>query len=107
MDDPDAPMGTWDHWILFNIPYDVHELEENIQTLPLATKTGQNSWKENKYGGPQPPDKMHRYFFKLYALDTTLNLETGASKLDIEDAMQPHILDQATLMGRYSPPSNE
>lgn len=103
-DDPDAPMGTWDHWILMNIPSNVHELEENIKNLPNGVKVGQNSWKKNEYGGPQPPDKIHRYFFKLYALDTTLNLDQGATKKQIEAEMSGHILAKAELMGRYDVP---
>lgn len=103
-DDPDAPMGTWDHWILINIPPNVHNLEENTQSLPAEVKVGQNSWKKNEYGGPQPPDKIHRYFFKLYALDTTLNLDHGATKQQVEAEMSGHILAKTELMGRYDAP---
>lgn len=104
LDDPDAPMGTWDHWLLINIPPNVHELQENIKLLPNGTKVGLNSWKETEYGGPQPPDKTHRYFFKLYALDTTLNLNHGATKTQIEAEMSGHILDTAELIGCYDVP---
>lgn len=102
MDDPDAPMGTWDHWLIFNIPPSVHTLSENLSDLPQGAKGGHNSFGNEVYGGPCPPDREHRYFFKLYALDTLLNLPQGASKSEIEKAMQGHILEQAELMGRYN-----
>lgn len=101
MDDPDAPMGTWDHWILFNLPADISMLAENFAELPAGTKEGKNSWGRTGYGGPCPPDKIHRYFFKLYALDQTLGLDDSVSKSAIEDAMQGHILGEAVLMGKY------
>ena len=104
LDDPDAPMGTWDHWILINIPPNVHKLNENTESFPNGIKVGQNSWEKNEYGGPQPPDKVHRYFFKLYALDTTLNLSHGATKPQVEAEMSGHILAEAELMGRYDVP---
>lgn len=106
MDDPDAPMGTWDHWILFNIPPETKMLEENIQSLPAGTVSGNNSWKRTGYGGPCPPDKEHRYFFKLFALDCTLDLKEGATKAEVEKAMEGHILEKAQLMGRYNRPKN-
>jgi Raf kinase inhibitor-like YbhB/YbcL family protein len=102
MDDPDAPMGVWDHWLLFNIPSNVTKLEEGIKQLPEGAKRGKNSWQRNDYGGPCPPDREHRYFFKLYALDTVLDLPRGASKHEIERAMKSHILAQAELIGRYN-----
>lgn len=102
MDDPDAPVGTWDHWVLFNLPPKIQSLEKSIKTLPPGTVKGKNSWGRTGYGGPCPPSGEHRYFFKLYALDTTLSLSAGASKKDIETAMQGHILAQAELMGLYS-----
>lgn len=102
VDDPDAPSGTWVHWILFNIPSHITELKENIGELPPNSKNGQNSWGKNKYGGPCPPaDSTHRYFFKLFALDTHLNLPDGATKDQIENAMSEHVLAQATLVGLY------
>ena len=101
MDDPDAPMGTWDHWLVFNIPPSTHALSENLSSLPQGAKSGHNSFGNEVYGGPCPPDREHRYFFKLYALDTLLDLPQGARKADIEKAMQGHILEQAELMGRY------
>lgn len=101
MDDPDAPRGTWVHWVLFNIPVDVNHLKENIDQLPNGTLSGNNSWNRQGYGGPCPPDKMHRYFFKLYALDAKLDLPAGSDKAAVEKAMQGHILGNAELMGKY------
>lgn len=106
-DDPDAPKGTWDHWILFNIPGDVTSLPENLQSLPDGTREGVNSWGKTGYGGPCPPDKEHRYYFKLYALDNMLELQNGVTKTQIEHAMQPHVIGQAELMGRYDRPGNK
>lgn len=104
MDDPDAPVGTWDHWILFNLPANTSELAEDTQTYPEGTRLGRNSWKRNEYGGPCPPGgARHRYFFKLYALDMMLNLPEGVGKAQIEVAMQNHILAQAELIGIYKP----
>lgn len=103
-DDPDAPMGTWDHWVLFNIPPTIKGFKENIEDFPEEIQFGCNSWKRNDYGGPCPPDREHRYFFNLYALDTFLNLKNGASKDQVLKAMENHIMGQATLMGRYNQP---
>ena len=102
-DDPDAPVGTWVHWVAFNIPPDVTELPEAIPTdaLPTGGTHGTNSWRRPGYGGPCPPGGTHRYFFKLYALDTELALKAGASKKDVEKAMKGHILAEAQLMGKY------
>lgn len=107
MDDPDAPVGTWDHWILFNIPVDMRELPEDLPTTgknqdPEAVFVGSNSWGKSAYGGPCPPSGTHRYFFKLAALDTTISLLPGASKQQVLDAMQGHILADAELMGTFS-----
>ena len=101
VDDPDAPVGTWDHWLIYDIPVSIHELSENLTTLPDGAYGGRNSWGNPTYGGPCPPDREHRYFFKLYALDSKLNLASGASKSQIESAMKGHILETATLMGYY------
>lgn len=101
VDDPDAPVGNWDHWIVFNLPNSTHELTENFTTLPSHALYGKNSWGKSAYGGPCPPSGEHRYYFKLYALDTVLNLPAGASKSQIESAMKGHILAEAKLMGRY------
>ena len=97
-DDPDAPVGTWDHWIVFNIPSSIEDIPKG--TEPKGT-AGRNSWGRTGYGGPCPPSGTHRYFFKLYALDTELNLQEGATKKDLERAMQGHIIAQAELMGTY------
>ena len=101
-DDPDAPVGTWDHWILFNLDGKTTELAENVDLSKLAgVQLGHNSWRRNDYGGPCPPYGTHRYFFKLYALDMKLDLPASSSKQDIEKAMAGHILAEAELLGRY------
>jgi Raf kinase inhibitor-like YbhB/YbcL family protein len=100
-DDPDAPVGTWDHWILFNLPADTHELPEQA-TPPGGSQEGQNSWGRTGYGGPCPPSGTHRYFFKLYALDTILDLSAGANKDQLLKTMAGHILAQVEIMGTYS-----
>ncbi len=103
MDDPDAPIGTWDHWVVFNLPASLTELKEGASTaLPAEAVTGRNSWKRSDYGGPCPPMGTHRYFFKLYALDTTLNLTDKDSKKNVESAMSGHILSQTELIGTFS-----
>jgi Raf kinase inhibitor-like YbhB/YbcL family protein len=101
VDDPDAPAGVWDHWIVFNLPDNLDGLLEKA-SLPAASRVGQNSWRQARYGGPCPPRGTHRYFFKLYALDTDLNLPAGAAKKQVLKAMEGHILAQAELMGTYS-----
>ncbi|QMT60997.1 MULTISPECIES: YbhB/YbcL family Raf kinase inhibitor-like protein [unclassified Legionella] len=101
MDDPDAPMGLWVHWILFNVPPDCHELK--LETgIPSNAISAQNSWGKTGYGGPCPPKGTHRYSFKLYALDTSLTLGEHATKKEIETAMQNHIIEQTELIGKYS-----
>ncbi len=103
MDDPDAPVGTWDHWVVFNLPASLTGLQEGASTaMPAGAVTGRNSWKRSDYGGPCPPGGTHRYFFKLYALDTTLNLTDKANKKDVETAMSGHILLQTELIGTFS-----
>jgi len=99
MDDPDAPMGTWDHWILFSIPADVKEIIED--SVPMNAVQGLNSWPKNEYGGPCPPSGTHRYFFKLYALDKMLDLDESADKSVVESAMEGHIIAKAELIGLY------
>lgn len=101
MDDPDAPGGTWVHWVLFNLPADLRELPEQA-ALPAESSGGKNGWGRTDYGGPCPPGGTHRYFFKLYALDTKLDLPAGASKNQLLTAMQDHILGQTELMGTYA-----
>jgi Raf kinase inhibitor-like YbhB/YbcL family protein len=103
-DDPDAPMGTWVHWVLFNLPVDAGELPENVPTdgtLPNGTKQGTTDFGRTGYGGPCPPSGTHRYFFKIYALDTMLDLPAGARKSDLLRAMENHILAEGQLMGKY------
>lgn len=104
-DDPDAPMGTWVHWILYDIPGDVRAIEEGVpkqDTVLHGARHGRTDFGRNDYGGPAPPPgKPHRYFFKLYALDSKLNLAPGATKQDVLDAMEGRILAQAELMGTY------
>jgi len=105
-DDPDAPMGTWVHWVVYNIPADVTSLEENVlpeETLANGAQQGTTDFGRIGYGGPAPPSGTHRYFFKVYALDTMLeDLPTGATKSQVEAAMQGHILAEGQLMGKYS-----
>lgn len=99
MDDPDAPVGTWVHWVLYDLSLDINALDEGEREVGVA---GVNSWNKPEYGGPcPPPGKPHRYYFKLYALDTELYLQSGATKADIEKAMQGHILAEGQLMGEY------
>ena len=106
-DDPDAPAGTWVHWVLYNLPADVSELPENIakvESLDLGgARQGRNDFRRPGYGGPcPPPGPPHRYFFKLYALDAPLKLKAGAQKRDVEAAMEGHVLATAQLMGTYA-----
>jgi len=99
MDDPDAPMGTWVHWVLFNIPPDVTGISED--SVPDNAVQGRNSWPKNNYGGPCPPSGIHRYFFKLYALDAVLALDDTVTKKDVEQAMQSHMIAKAEYVGLY------
>lgn len=104
-DDPDAPMGTWVHWVLYDLPPSIAELPQALaktQYLPNGAKQGLNDFRSLGYGGPMPPPgKAHRYVFKLYALDTELGLAPGATKHEVEAAMQGHILAEGRLTGRY------
>ncbi len=99
--DPDAPGGTWDHWLLFNLPAETRSLPEG-GALPAGTLTGKNSWGRLDYGGPCPPRGTHRYFFKLYALDTELALSAGATKAELLAATDGYILAQTDLMGTFA-----
>jgi Raf kinase inhibitor-like YbhB/YbcL family protein len=104
VDDPDAPRGTWVHWVAWNIPTNIQTLSEDFpkQDAPSnQIKQGMTDFKRPGYGGPCPPSGTHRYFFKLYALDTVLNLPSQTTKSELEKAMKGHILDQAELMGTY------
>jgi hypothetical protein len=100
MDDPDAPMGTWVHWVVWNIPANTPVIGEGSE--PIGSAGGRNSWGRTGYGGPAPPSGTHRYFFKLYALDTVLDLPPTADKAALEGAMEEHILDRTELMGTYA-----
>jgi len=103
-DDPDAPAGTWVHWVIFNIPPTVPGFEEHVQSqemLENGAKQGTNDFRRLGYGGPCPPSGTHRYYFKLYALDSVLNLRPGVNKKELERAMKGHILAQGQLMGKY------
>lgn len=100
MDDPDAPVGVWDHWIVWNIPPDIQAIAAG--SVPAGAVQGANGWGRSDYGGPSPPSGTHRYFFKLYALDAVLDLKAGAKKAGVEQAMEGHILTKAELVGVYS-----
>jgi Raf kinase inhibitor-like YbhB/YbcL family protein len=106
VDDPDAPVGTFTHWVLFNIPSGLASLSEKASphgTPPAGTREGINDFGKNGYGGPcPPPGKPHRYFFKLYALDSTVNLPVGATKDQLIQSMKGHILGQTQLMGMFA-----
>lgn len=100
--DPAAPRKTWVHWVLYDIPSTVHELAEGAANhLPTGAHQGRNDFGDMDYGGPCPPIGRHRYFFKLYALDKTLDTLPNASKASVEKAMQGHILMKAELVGLY------
>jgi len=103
MDDPDVPasagVSVWDHWVVFNIPPDTREIPAGQNPAGIL---GANTRGFQVYGGPCPPDSEHRYFFKLYALDDMLSLTAGATKAEVESAMQGHILEQAELIGLYA-----
>jgi Raf kinase inhibitor-like YbhB/YbcL family protein len=105
-DDPDAPVGTWVHWVIYNLPLDLRGLSEGIPATERVLDgalQGLNDFKRVGYGGPcPPPGKPHRYVFKLYALDTVLDLKPRATKAQVLDACKGHILAEARLMGRYA-----
>ena len=104
-DDPDAPMGTWVHWVLFNLSANIKELPENItpqQILESGAKQGKNDFGNIGYGGPCPPGGTHRYYFKLYGLDAEINLDSGTTKKQLLKAMEGHILAEGQLMGKYN-----
>ena len=95
MDDPDAPVGTWVHWVAWNMPQDTKKIAKGTEPKGAA---GKNSWGRTGYGGPCPPSGTHRYVFKLYALDKTLDLKESSDKEDLEKAMQGHIIKKAELI---------
>ena len=104
-DDPDAPVGTWTHWLMWNIPASIQQLHESTSKdaqLTNGARQGQNDFRKLGYNGPcPPPGKPHRYYFKLFALDGDLDVKPGASRTEFESAMKPHVLAQTDVMGRY------
>ena len=103
-DDPDAPVGTWVHWVLYNLPADIKELPEGMppqKIMDNGIKHGINDFRKFGYGGPCPPGGTHRYFFKIYALGIEIDLDPGATKAQLLKAMEGHILAEGQLMGRY------
>jgi Raf kinase inhibitor-like YbhB/YbcL family protein len=98
-DDPDAPVGTWVHWVVWNIDPGVKEIKED--TVPQGAVQGLNDFRKHTYGGPCPPGGTHRYFFKVYALDTMLSITPNSTKADLEKAMKGHILAEGQLVGQY------
>lgn len=105
-DDPDAPAGTWVHWVMYNVPIDIRGLVEALPAqdiLPNDAQQGLNDFKRVGYGGPcPPPGNPHRYYFRLYALDQELSLKPRAAKAQVLDAMKGHVLAEAQLMGRFT-----
>jgi len=105
VDDPDAPMGIWVHWVVYNIPASVTSFDENIppiENLENGALQGMNDFHKKGYGGPCPPSGIHRYFFKIYALDKIISLSSGATKTQLEKAMDGHIIAKGELIGKYS-----
>ncbi len=100
VEDPDAPSGTFHHWVLFNMNPLTADINEN--SVPVIATQGRNDFGQLEYGGPKPPSGEHHYFFNAYALDTVLGLSRGAKCADLEQEMKGHILEQASLMGRYA-----
>jgi hypothetical protein len=103
-DDPDAPVGTWVHWVVWNLSPEKTEIPEAMPSagqLPDGTRQGTTDFGRTGYGGPAPPSGTHRYYFKVYALDTMLQLRAAATKSELETAMRGHILAESQLMGRY------
>jgi Raf kinase inhibitor-like YbhB/YbcL family protein len=100
VDDPDAPSGTFNHWLLFNVDPRTRDIKEDC--VPVMATQGRNDYGEVEYGGPRPPSGEHRYFFKAFALDTVLPLSRGTTRPQLEREMQNHILESASLMGKYA-----
>lgn len=110
MDDPDAPGGTWDHWVVFNIPPENIGIPENFTAdteKSLTCIQGKNSWNKNEYGGPCPPGGTHRYIFRVYALDTILSLTASSNKTEVETAIKGHISGGGSLQGSYTRRTNK
>jgi Raf kinase inhibitor-like YbhB/YbcL family protein len=105
VDDPDAPRGTWVHWVLYGLPSSVRALPEGVPPegeLPSGARQGRNDFRRIGYGGPcPPPGPAHRYYFRLFALDRALDLKSGVKRDDVDRAMEGHVLARAELMGRY------
>lgn len=99
VDDPDAPMGTWVHWLVYNIPPNTPAIDS--KNLPVGVKEGRTDFQRNGWGGPCPPSGTHRYFFKLYALDSDLSLPESLTKKQLEAAMNGHIIEKTELIGLY------
>lgn len=100
--DPDAPAAVWTHWVIYNIPAEVINIQDGMQTPPKGSVVMNNSWQHRKYDGPCPPSGTHHYIFNLYALDTKLNISSQSNRQDLENAMHNHILAQTTLVGKFS-----
>lgn len=105
MDDPDAPRGLFTHWVVYNIPPDCTGFGEGA--VPPGVLQGRNSWGDAAYGGPQPPDREHRYFFRLYALYVVLDIGPGATRGEVEREMEGQVVCEAEYMGRYAPHTAE
>ncbi|PTX97808.1 YbhB/YbcL family Raf kinase inhibitor-like protein [Opitutus sp. ER46] len=105
VDDPDAPSGLFTHWVVYDIDPRVTRVDEN--TVPTHGRQGRNSWGDTRYGGPQPPDREHRYFFRLHALDQRVDREPGIDRAQLERAMEGHVIAEAEYMGRYAPHTSE
>jgi Raf kinase inhibitor-like YbhB/YbcL family protein len=100
VDDPDAPVGLFTHWLVWNIDPKTSEIAE--QTVPKGAMQGTNDYPGSGYDGPQPPSGTHRYYFRIFALDKTLDLQSGATRKALDKAMKGHVIAEAQLMGRYS-----
>lgn len=104
-DDPDAPAGTWVHWVIYDIPPGISGLDENVLPLEILannSRQGINDFRKTGYGGPCPPGGTHRYIFKLYALDIMIKLNPDIQKQELLEAMEGHILEQTRLTGTYT-----
>jgi Raf kinase inhibitor-like YbhB/YbcL family protein len=99
--DPEAPQMTWIHWVLYNLPPGCDGLPEAVEELPAGTREGVNDWRRTGYGGPCPPIGTHRYFHRLYALDTLLPDLRGPSRAKLDAAMRGHVIAEAELVGTY------